>query len=219
MTDDPSIDPALPEARSARAFPPRAPRTVTLLITGKLSTRAEEGLCRVRNISASGMQIETRIAVAVGDAVRVELRGLSAIAGKVVWSRGLLAGIASDGAIDVERLLHPAPVSRLLRAAHPRGPRVPVELAIEVQGGDGLHEAALIDLSQGGARVRLPFRPRIEERLSLIVAGLPLKSGAVRWIRGDEAGIAFYEPLSFDRLAEWLADRGRGAAPTAAASR
>jgi hypothetical protein len=213
LTDDPPPDPPLRPA----PFPPRAPRTVTLLITGKLVTRAEEGLCRVRNISATGMQIETRIPLAVGDAVGVELRGLSAIAGKVVWSRGSLAGIASDGAIDVERLLHPAPVSRLVRAPHPRGPRVLVELAIEVQDGDGIHEAALIDLSQGGARVRLPFRPRIEERLSLIVTGLPLKSGAVRWIRGDEAGIAFYEPLSFDCLAEWLVDRGRSGAPAAAA--
>lgn len=74
---------------------------------------------------------------------------------------------------------------------------------------DGRAEATLRDISQGGAKVSLPFHTHVGERLLLLVPGLPLKLGIVRWVRED-VGVAFAEPLGFDLLADWLVARSGG---------
>ena len=42
-----------------------------------------------------------------------------------------------------------------------------------------------------------------DERLLLCIQGLPLKSGTVRWVRGIEVGVGFFEALPFTMLADW----------------
>ena len=194
-------------AGSASGLAERAPRTLTLLMTGKLVTGSGEGLCRVRNISSTGMQIETRRHLTAGDLIRVELRGLCELPGRVAWCQPPLAGIALSSPIAVEELLHPRPASRLTRSRSPRAPRIGVECVVELETGGGPCHGQLRDLSQGGARLCLPASPRREERITVAIPGLPLKSGIVRWVRGADVGIAFYEPLPFDLLADWIAER------------
>ena len=198
----------LPAERASR-LAERAPRTVTLLMTGKLVTGSGEGLCRVRNISSTGLQIESRRHLAAGDLIRIELRGLSELPGRVAWSQPPLAGIALFDPIAVDDLLHPRPVSRLTRSRSPRAPRIGVECVVELETGGGPCHGQLCDLSQGGARLRLPVSPRRDERVTIAIPGLPLKSGIVRWVRDADVGIAFYEALSFDVLADWIAERDR----------
>lgn len=193
-------------------FPERAERTLTLFIVAKLKLEGGgEGLCRVRNLSAGGLMLESRMPLAVGNRIVVELRGSRLLRGTIVWAREGRAGIAFDQPIAVETLLGPseAPASRLFKVHHPRGPRVLVDCPIEVQLDGGRIEARLIDISQGGARVALPLTPQRDERLILMIPGLPLKLAIVRWT-GPEVGIAFAEPLKFDLLSEWLLVRAAG---------
>jgi len=188
----------------ASAYKERAARTMTLLITGKLIKDDREGLCRVRNISSTGMKIETPSHLEVNQIVHVAMRNGGAIAARVAWTRDGAAGLAFLEALDVSATLAAqVPQSRILRSRVPRGPRLAIEHPIEVEARRAPHQASLLDISQGGARVRLPFRPALNEALVLTVPGLPLKSGAVRWVQGTECGVGFYEAFAFDTLAGW----------------
>jgi hypothetical protein len=183
----------------------RAQRTTTLLMTGKLIRTHREGLCRVRNISATGMKIETRAVLQVDQVVEIALRHGSKIPARVAWARDGAAGLAFLEPIDVNSRLAPSPgaQSRLSRQRAPRGPRLAAACAIEVEARGVTHRTALLDISQGGAKVRLPFHPLQDERLVLTIPGLPTKRAAVRWFQRAEAGVGFYEALPFDLLADW----------------
>lgn len=194
------------------AFVERDQRTVTLFIVGKLLVQSGgEGLCRVRNLSVGGLMLETCMPLTLGERVAVELRGTGSLGGVVVWAREGRAGIAFHQPIVVEELVATAPRlgSRLLKVCQPRGPRVAVDCPIEVQLDSGRIDARLTDISQGGARVALPLVPQRDERLVLMIPGLPLKLAIVRWV-GAEVGLAFAEPLPFELLSEWLMVRAAG---------
>jgi hypothetical protein len=202
------------EGRDSSTFKDRAPRKMTLLITGKLIQQKRESLCRVRNISATGMMIETRALIVVNQMVRVAMRFGGEIAARVAWTRDGLAGLAFQTPIDVEATLAPQPAQgRLSRVRAPRGPRLAAHRTIEIVARGVPHQVRLLDISQGGACLQLPFRPTPDERLIMLVPGLPPKSGAVRWLKDAVAGLGFYEPLPFDLLAEWAEDQGGQAGP------
>lgn len=58
---------------------------------------------RVRNLSPSGMMAETHVLFAVGTSVRVTLRGLEPVSGRIVWVLDGRMGIAFDCEIDPKR--------------------------------------------------------------------------------------------------------------------
>jgi hypothetical protein len=193
-------------------FQEREQRTVTLFITGKLLVEGGgEGLCRVRNLSVGGLMLETRMPLALGERVAVELRGTGSLSGAVVWAREGRAGIAFHQPVIVEELVRTAPQlgSRLLKVCQPRGPRVTIDCPIEVQLDDERVGARLTDISQGGAKLALPLAVHRDDRMILMIPGLPLKLAIVRWTR-DEVGVAFAEPLPFELLSEWLMVRSAG---------
>jgi len=191
-----------------RKLSDRAERTLTMLMVAKLRVREVEGLCRIRNISPGGLMLETRLAIDCGDHAEIELRQQRQVSGRIVWVRGDRAGLAFDAPEEVEALLpaKPGRASRIRREPKPRGPRLQMDCTVEVRLPDGRAEAQLRDISQGGAKLSLPLRLRVGEQLLLLVPGLPLKLGIVRWVHGD-VGVAFAEPLSFDLLADWLVAR------------
>jgi hypothetical protein len=202
---------ALSPAYQTDPSPPRlerAPRATTLLITAKLIADGAEGLCRVRNMSATGMMIEMYMDLVQGAEVRVDLRCGWDLQARVVWTRTGVAGLAFLAPIDVKAVLaRQVPQSGLLRAPLPRSPRLAAPCAITVGAGKESHQACLLDISQSGARLRLPFRVAREERLVLSIPGLPAKGGVVRWTREAEAGLAFYQAIPFGLLAEWIEER------------
>lgn len=187
-------------------------RTLTLFMVAKLKADgAGEGLCRVRNISAGGLMLESRMPLRPDACVTIELRGMRTLAGRIVWSQDGRAGVAFDQPVTVEELVGAAQPSRrrVIRNSQPRGPRIIVDCPIEVQLDSGRVEARLIDISQGGAKIALPLVPQRDERLIMMIPGLPLKLAIVRWA-GEEVGVGFAEPLPFDLLAEWLMVRAVG---------
>lgn len=197
----------------APGFRERAPRVMTVLTTGKLILRDREALCRLRNLSATGMMVETSAALKVDQELRVGLRSGDELAARVAWTRDGAAGLALLSPIDVEAALAvQAPLNRISRQIAARAPRLAMEFPIEVDARGQPHRAVLLNISQSGARLRLPFRPLRDEHLLLCIQGLPLKGGAVRWVRESEVGLGFYEALPFTMLADWgeLYARGNG---------
>ena len=184
----------------------RTERTLTLLMVAKLRREAGgEGLCRIRNVSTGGLMIETRMAIAVGERIAIEVRGRPELLGLLVWVRDGRAGMVFDTEVAIEDMIALAPISpsRIRKTRLPRGPRVSIDCAIEVKLGGGRVVGMLRDISQGGAKLIIPIAPARHERLVLMIPGLPMKLALVCWA-GPETGVAFAEPLSFEMLAEWL---------------
>ena len=67
--------PADPPINPKEGFQPRAQRTVTTLIAAKLELGpGKEALCRLRNVSTTGMLVETGQPLTRDDTVVIELR-------------------------------------------------------------------------------------------------------------------------------------------------
>lgn len=62
---------------------------------------------RVRNLSEGGLMVELDRMVEVGTAVRLDLRGIGEISGKVAWGTEGRLGIALDAPIDPKKARKP----------------------------------------------------------------------------------------------------------------
>ncbi len=99
----------------------RAPRTVATLLVGKLRHEGNPGqLCRVRNLSERGMQIDTIASLLPDMRITVELRGGALLNGAIAWTGGGRAGVRFDTPADVNAILgKPQPEAATVR---PRSP-------------------------------------------------------------------------------------------------
>lgn len=184
----------------------RAPRTVTTLLVGKLFSRdAVEHLCRIRNISMTGMLLETHHTLAHGSWATVELRSGDRLQGSVAWSSEGRAGVEFAQAIDVDYILAQAKASleRFCGPA-PRAPRFDVECAARISCFGRYIDVTLENVSQSGARIALPKPPREDTEIILSVPGLPSRRCTTRWATEDKAGLIFLEPISYNDLGPWL---------------
>lgn len=194
-----------------RPLAKRSERTLTMLIVAKLRAGNREGICRVRNVSKGGMMIESRMPLDCGQPVMLDVRDQAGLQGSIAWVRGERSGIRLESELALDGLLSapPARPSRVTRTKVGRGPRLEVQCEVEVELASGRLKAALKDISQGGAKLSMPLVVQRDERLLLMIPGLPMKLALVRWA-GSEIGVAFAEPLSFGTLGEWLLTRADG---------
>jgi len=186
-------------------FVDRPTWALTMLMVGKLRAGDRQGLCRIRNVSTGGMMIETRMPLGCGQSVSIEARAQQGVTGSIAWIRDDRAGVSFDREVPLDIMLALARnrPNRVQKTRVPRGPRLQVDCRVEVQLSTGRVKAMLKDISQGGAKLTMPLVTQRHDRLLLMVPGLPMKLGIVRWACAY-VGIAFAEPLSFDLLAEWL---------------
>jgi hypothetical protein len=75
--------------------------------------------------------------------------------------------------------------------------RLDQEVARARIGGEE-HEVDLINLSGGGAMIRCDFKPRLWERVDLLLGEGGEIECAVRWIRGDRVGLEFAHETRID---------------------
>ncbi|WP_066720993.1 PilZ domain-containing protein [Sphingomonas pituitosa] len=188
----------------------RAPRTVTTLMVGKLiCAGAGEQLCRVRNISATGMMLESPFPLREADGIVVELRGGPVLEGRIMWVSAGRAGVQFPAPIDVEEVLATAkgssPAARLRRAV-PRAPRFQLGSNARLVCNGVSHTVVMENISQSGARIRLSNQPDLDRVMTLVIPGLNPRSCTVRWIESDSAGVAFIDMIPYAELAAWLTE-------------
>lgn len=189
---------------------------VTLYRSAMLRWQGKDMLCLIRNLSASGMMCRSLAQPSEGDRLEIEMRSGERVPGVVAWARDGQIGIRFDAPIDVDSVLNPR--SRDPRAPAQRMPRLRTACAATQLAERGAQGVTLLDLSQGGAKVEAPWL-REGERVTLGVVGLSPRSGTVRWVQGNRAGIEFLSPIPFDRLADWALQQpgdqrvGTGSAP------
>jgi hypothetical protein len=180
-------------------------RYVTVFRLAKLIGAREE-FCLIRNVSAGGLKAETFTNKAVGDRVAVDFGDETPRSARVAWVANDNIGLTFDEAIDVARALSKAPRAGRTRAR-------PIRLLVELDAGLATEASRagcqLIDISQGGAKVRTALMLRAGDKVTLDLAGLGKIPGVIRWAKQGNAGVAFPGQLAYRRLAAWVGDLAR----------
>jgi len=188
-------------------FPERPPRTVATLLIGRLNgTRHHDRLCRIRNLSAGGMLIQSASGFAPGEQVVVELRCGKPLTGTIAWARDDQAGVRFDTQIDVECLLGSLAGSTGGRSGRV-APRFAAPCPVRVTSLGHSAPAEIEDISQSGVRIRLLSALRLGPTVSIAIPGLGAVQAALRWSRDDVAGLAFLDMIPFAEFDAWLARR------------
>lgn len=198
-------DAAAGEPADGRAHVRREGRVATVMLVARLVSGQRDQLCRIRNISANGLKVHTAFPLLVGEEARIELRSGRSVEGRIVWSTPPFAGMHFLHTYDVEELLSSTPLDGNDHVA--RLPRVQVNHPVLVHAGNRMLGASIVDLSQGGAKLRLRANVSRGEQVSLSIGGLASIKATVRWARAEEAGVAFHETIPFDTLSRWLTER------------
>ena len=171
-------------------------------LVAKLRTISGESLCLVRNISPGGLTADVYSRLDIGGAATFEFTSGAVIRASIVWQRDNVAGAQFADRIDVATVFGLRDISP--PAPEPRAPRVELDIPATIRLG-AMHRAIILnDISQSGAKIRCaePLEPGLT--LTLLVNGRAPLIGQVRWSRDGFAGLAFYTPVSFDLLAQWL---------------
>ena len=181
----------------------RAPRAVATLLVGKLSHEGNPGqLCRVRNISEQGMQIDTIASLLPAMRISVELRGGQTLTGAIAWTKGGRAGVRFDTPADVNAILGKPQIEAA--TVRPRSPRFAAEIPARISSLGRSIDVVVADLSQGGACLRLQRTLRADSEVILMIPGLPTRRCTTRWSNDEFAGVAFHDPISYTELSAWL---------------
>jgi len=168
--------------------------------------------CSIRKISAGGAVVHVDHQVEVGDRLELELMTGEQLGGTVAWRRGSEVGLRFDAPVDVFAIIAQDIVSQ--PGERRRMPRVETICPALLETAAGTELVTTRDISQGGAKIDMPFALAAEERILITVEGLPPLPGVVRWSRENVAGIAFVPELRWQELMLWLKGR-RNAAPHA----
>jgi len=177
-------------------------RHLPMLQVGKLVTETQQSLCLLRIISAAGVMAHASRPFTEGEPVAVGFRSSHIIPGHIVWTRNELIGIAFDKVADLDTVLavqRRAVDGRFL----PESVRLDVASEASVETPVGTLTTELFDISLAGAKIGDLPELEVEMAVSLAVAGLPVRSGSLRWKDGGRAGIAFNLSMPYDVVAGW----------------
>lgn len=177
-------------------------RQATAYLVAKLRTISGESLCLVRNISPGGLTAHVYSSLDIGGAATFEFTSGAVIRAIIVWQRDNVAGAQFSDRVDIATVFGLRDLSP--PAPEPRAPRVELGIPATIRLG-AMHRAIILNnISQSGAKIHCDDRLKPGLKLTLLVNGLAPLAGEVRWNRDGFAGLAFYTPVPFDLLAQWL---------------
>jgi len=174
---------------------------------GALTVGSVRLVCSIRKISAGGAVLHVDQEVEIGQTLELELMTGELLAGTVAWRRGSEVGLSFEAPIDVFAIIAQDIVSQ--PGERRRMPRVETVCSALLETAKGTELVTTRDISQGGAKIDVPFALVPDERVMLTVDGLPPIQGVVRWTRHNVAGIAFLPELRWQELMLWLKERRR----------
>ncbi len=174
---------------------------------GALTVGSIRQVCSIRKLSAGGAIVQVDGFVIPGDRLELELMTGEQLGGTIAWQRDGEVGLRFDQPIDVFAVIAQDIVSQ--PGERRRMPRVElvVQALLETQAGTEL--VTTRDISQGGVKLDVPFKLKVEERVLVTLDGLAPQPGVVRWSTDNVAGIAFLPELRWQELMIWLKERRR----------
>lgn len=186
------------------------PRYALVRCSAILHSGGTKEVCLVQNISAAGMMARIYRPLALDDRVEVEFAAGLFVEGRVLWAKDWTVGIAFEQLIDVEAVVAVA------RATDPtaerrRGPRLALDCPAQLRVNSRFYHGRIRDISEGGARFQSARSLKKTGPVLLLLPEMPPLAGAVRWIDGQECGLAFNETIPEEALERWVAGRARAA--------
>ena len=175
-------------------------RFTTVFRLAKMVGEREE-LCLIRNVSASGLKAEIFSSKSVGERLAIDFGDHKPQPARIAWIEDGYVGIAFDDHIDVTHTLGNVPALNDRRA---RRLRFLVDLAGCITLGRERIDCVLIDISQGGARIRTDAPLELGQNIQIAVKGHGILTGTVLWTKNGDAGIGFLGKLAYRELAEWI---------------
>jgi hypothetical protein len=197
MATNPVPSPTPPDIKDDRRD---SERHMTIFRAGKITHAGRENLCLVRNISSSGAMAQVFQPLKAGDQIYLDLRLEERIAGRIVWVRGELVGIAFSRNIALSEVLR----SELDRGHRRRAPRVNVEATGRLQIGEEFLPVAIDNVSQTGTRIFCTRSLAAGCEVRLLIDGLGGMPSFVRWTKDGIIGLAFLKSLSIWDLTTWV---------------
>jgi len=172
---------------------------------GALTVGSIRQVCSIRKLSAGGAVVQVDGPVVPGERLDLELMTGEQLVGTIAWQRGSEVGLRFDAPIDVFAVIAQDIVSQ--PGERRRMPRVELVVQALLETAAGTELVTTRDISQGGAKLDVPFQLKVEERVLVTLDGLPAQPGVVRWSTEHVAGIAFVPELRWQELMVWLKER------------
>ncbi len=185
-------------------FGRRETRLMTILLVARLEIAGVDHVCRVRNLSQTGMMIECSTDLSENDRVRIELRNLQAVDARVAWARDGRAGLQLDAPIMIDAVLGTIPDTSPLIA---RTPRIAANCPTVLWHQGTLSSSMLCDLSQSGCRILIATPLPRDSEVRITIPGLAPRHARMRWSNGESVGFAFLQMLSFAEMSTWQINR------------
>jgi hypothetical protein len=176
----------------------RRPRLRTVYRVARVTSRGDQGLARVQNISDEGLMLTLSLDLCLGDIVQVDLSETCSLTGATVWREGQRCGIRLLQPIDSAAVLRRLFEERQTGWARPL--RLTHQKSVVVMSDLGINVAALRDVSQAGLKITHDgrFDPGLAVKV-LLKPGIE-RRGVVRWSKDGIAGIGLTEVLSVEEL-------------------
>lgn len=180
----------------------QANRHVSVLVLAKVISEGVAQMCKVRDISSTGMRIETREALGTGQSLSVEFRSGRRVDGVVRWVREPHAGIEFAAELAVEILLGHADRTTITPRA--RLPRFERTAEAVVKRDQLVRPAQLLNISLTGACLGVTDTFRVHDPVVVTIDGLPPRSGEVMWLEDGKIGVRFLQAIELAAFNAWL---------------
>lgn len=180
-------------------------RHLTLYRVGSICVDDRRELCLIKNISAGGMRVRVYSALAIGQALSIELKSGQPISGRVQWVNHDNLGVTFDQPIDVIEIL-----SASMEGPRPRMPRIEVSCTATLREGASTYRMPVCDISQGGAKLQTTSVLTPGSDVVITLANLPAQAGVLRWVGEGYCGVTFNRLLPLPALVGWLQEQSGG---------
>jgi len=181
----------------------RAERQMTVLINAAIVQQERDGLCRIRNMSQSGLNVETSVPLAIGEPATITLHSGRTLDCVVRWCRDNRVGMSCESdPTDVLQGERAVPAADLVGPALPRFSR---QLPVDISVHGVVYRCALDSISTKDVLLTdVPARLPAAQTLTLCIPGLGEIPAAIRASELGAMFARFLTPLPFTALDRWL---------------
>jgi hypothetical protein len=176
-----------------------SPRLRTVCFDAIVERNGASGLFRVRNVSDTGIMLNTHVPLEVGESVTIVLADQVAVPGTVIWGNERCCGVQFERAIDSAALLR---AEALWKRGDRRGGalRLAAMRLATSYGDNGIRAVKVVNASHRGMGLAHDGTLEPGMELKLTVDNGIERTAMVRWSRAGRAGVRLLEPLSCQEL-------------------
>jgi hypothetical protein len=178
-----------------------ANRHVTVFKAARIEAGKGDDICLIRNISNTGLMIQTSFPLERDQHVVIEIRSDSQLEGTVRWTHDQVAGIQLDTPTNVAAMLQ-TPTGKARSKS--RAPRFARRGTVRIKGTQSSTNAPIENISLSGACITTDASFRLHESVTVSIEGMSETAGEISWVGPHAVGVHFLQPLRFREFEAWL---------------